>query len=95
MLCEFALAVVPIHRCSANVNLNETDQDFLRELVKTSRQRPHQVHWTDRDGSARVTALTPTEAARLNTLAHQLGMASAALLQQAARLSVKKTATHG
>jgi hypothetical protein len=87
---EFALAVVPFHRSSGPVNLNEADQDFLRDLVKTSRQRPHQVPWTDRDGSARVTCLTPTDAARLNALAHRLGMGPAALLQQGAHLSAKK-----
>lgn len=92
---EFPLAVHPFRPSSVRVNLNEADQDFLRELVKASRQRPHQVRWTDRDGSARVTCLAPADAARLHELARQLGMGSAALLQQGARLSVKKTDKRG
>jgi hypothetical protein len=68
------------------MNLPEADQDFLRALVKTSRQRPHQVRWTDRDGSDRVTTLSPADASRLNALAHQLHVSPGAVLRQAAEL---------
>lgn len=68
------------------MNLPAADTDFLRALVKTTRQRPHQVRWVDRDGTARVTTLTAEEARRVNELAHQLGLAKDALLRRAAEL---------
>jgi hypothetical protein len=92
---HFTLAVGLVHRCTDWVNLNETEQDFLRDLVKTSRQRPHPVRWTDRDGSDRVTMLSPADATRLNALARQHGIGAAALLQQGAHLPVKKADRRG
>lgn len=71
------------------MNLPEADQDFLRDLVKLSRQRPHHVRWVDRDGSDRVTTLSPADAARVNALAHQLHLGKDALFRQAAHLAVK------
>jgi hypothetical protein len=68
------------------VHLPPPDLDFLRALVKTSRQRPHQVRWVDRDGTARVTVLSPEEARRVGELARQLGLAQDALLRRAAEL---------
>ena len=65
------------------MNLSESDQNFLRDLVKTSRQRSHNVAWTDRDGTARMTTLTPAEASRLNAAAHALGVGKDAALRQA------------
>lgn len=72
------------------MNLPEAEQDFLRDLVKTSRQRSQHVRWVDRDGSDRITALTPAEAVRLNTLARDLGIGKDALLRQAAHLPAAK-----
>jgi hypothetical protein len=74
------------------MNLPETEQDFLRDLVKVSRQRPRHVSWVDRDGSKRITALSETDAARLNALARQLGLGSDAVLRQAAHLPAAKRA---
>ena len=34
------------------------EAQFLRDLVKASRQRIHHIKWTDRDGTARLTTLT-------------------------------------
>jgi len=55
------------------MNLPETEQDFLRELVKHSRQRSHHVRWTDRDGTERITTLGQADVVRVNRLAQQLG----------------------
>lgn len=69
-----------------SVHLPPADLDFLRALVKTARQRPHQVRWVDRDGSDRVTTLSAEDARRVDELARQLGMAKDALLRRAAEL---------
>lgn len=71
------------------LDLPEPDLLFVRDLVKSSRQKHHHVKWTDRDGSARITVLSGPEAARLNTLAHQLGLSKGDLLQQAAHIPSK------
>ena len=68
------------------MNLPPADLDFLRALVKTARQRSQHVHWVDRDGSARVTTLSPDDAKRVNELARQLGVANDVLLRRAAEL---------
>jgi hypothetical protein len=72
------------------MNLPEADQDFLRDLVKVSRQRSRHVRWVDRDGAARITTLNEADAAHVNALARQLGVGSDALLRQAAHLAVAK-----
>lgn len=72
------------------MNLPEAEQDFLRALVKTSRQRHHHVRWVDRDGSERITTLNAADAVRLNALAHQLHLGKDALLRQAAELPAAK-----
>ena len=72
------------------MNLPEPDQDFLRDLVKTSRQRPHHVRWVDRDGTDRITTLSPADATRINALAHQLRVSKEALLQEAAQLPARR-----
>ena len=72
------------------MNLPEADQDFLRDLVKTARQRPQHVRWLDRDGSERITTLSLADASRLNGLARQLGVGREALLRDAAHLAVKR-----
>jgi AraC-like DNA-binding protein len=66
------------------------DQAFLRELVKTSRQKQHHAKWTDRDGTERVTTFTQSEAVRLNALAQRAGMSKSELLRQAAHVPVAK-----
>jgi hypothetical protein len=66
------------------------EQTFLRELIKTSRQKQHHVKWIDRDGSERVTTLTQAEAVRLNALAHRAGVSKSELLRQTAHNPVAK-----
>ncbi len=76
----------------------ETSDDeptFLRDLIKASRQRPTLARWTDRDGSARQTALTPAEASRLNTIAHRLGLSPGEVLRRAAHIPVPPDARRG
>lgn len=68
------------------MNLPETEQDFLRDLVKISRQRPQHVRWVDRDGSERLTALSEADSARLSALARKLGVGKDAVLRAAAHL---------
>jgi hypothetical protein len=68
------------------MKLPEAEHEFLRDLVKTSRQRPQHVRWKDRDGSERVTPLSVAESARLNTLARQLGASKEDVLFAAAHL---------
>lgn len=72
------------------MDLPADDQTFLRDLVKGSRQKHHHVKWTDRDGTERFTVLTAPEAARLNTLAHRLGLSKSETLRQAAHIPVAK-----
>ena len=68
------------------MNLPVADLDFLRSLVKTSRQRPHHVRWVDRDGTPRVTTLSAEEVKRIGALAQQLAVANDVLLRRAAEL---------
>jgi hypothetical protein len=68
------------------MNLPTADLDFLRALVKTTRQRPQQVRWIDRDGTPRVTTLSAEDAKRVNELARELGVANDVLLRRAAEL---------
>jgi len=75
------------------MQLPGNEQDFLRDLVKASRQRPNPVSWVDRDGTERITALSPPDLSRLNRLARQLGLGKAAVLQQASFLPAKPAAT--
>jgi len=72
------------------MDLPDDEQAFLRDLVKTSRQKTHVVEWTDRDGSERRTTLTAVEGARLNAIAHRLGISKVELMRQAAHLPAAK-----
>ncbi len=72
------------------MNLAEDEQIFLRDLVKASRQKIHHVNWTDRDGTARLTALTQPEVVRLNALAQRLKLSKSEVLRQAAHIPVAK-----
>lgn len=71
----------------------ETPDDeptFLRDLVKASRQRTEQVRWTDRDGCARQTALTPVESARLSLISRRERISPGEVLRRAAHIPVPK-----
>jgi hypothetical protein len=72
------------------MELPPDDDLFLRSLVKGSRQRTVHMKWTDRDGTARLTALTPAEAARVNALARARHVAAEALLRETAHLPAPK-----
>ncbi|MCS6245047.1 MAG: hypothetical protein H2172_14495 [Opitutus sp.] len=72
------------------LTLPEDELTFLTDLVKTSRQKPHHVEWVDRDGTERVTVLTPAEAVRVNKVAHGLKISKGEVLRQAAHVPVKK-----
>jgi hypothetical protein len=72
------------------MNVAEEDQAFLRDLVKTARQKHHRVQWLDRDGSERHTVLSPAEVTRLNGLAQKLGTSKSDLLRRAAHIPVGK-----
>ena len=74
------------------MNLSPEEMTFVRDLVKTSRQRIHHVKWTDRDGTDRQTALTQAEATQLNFLAHRLAVSKGELLRQAAHIPNAKPA---
>ena len=73
------------------MDLSADDQTFLRDLVKSSRQKHQHVKWTDRDGTERLTVLTAPEVVRLNTIAHRLKISKSELLRQAAHIPVSKT----
>ncbi len=72
------------------MDLSEDETAFLREVVKSARQRTHVVAWTDRDGTPRHTALTPAEVVRLNTIAHRLKLSKPETLRQAAHIPVPR-----
>lgn len=74
------------------MDLPEAEQDFLRALVKASRQRSRHVRWVDRDGSERITTLSETDSVRLNALARQLGVGNEAVMRQAAHLPAARRA---
>jgi hypothetical protein len=61
---------------------------FLRDLVKASRQKIHQVKWIDRDGTERVTRLSLPEHARLNEIARDQGTSMSEVMRQAAHVPV-------
>ncbi len=70
---------------------NENDDAlFLRDLVKASRQKVHQVKWVDRDGSARLTSLSQAEFTRLNAMAHVQKIPASEVLRQAAHVPVTR-----
>ncbi len=68
------------------MNVTEEDRQFLRDLVKGSRQRIHHLTWLDRDGTKRVTALNDAEFTKLKTLASALGVSPSEALRQAAHI---------
>ena len=72
------------------MNLPESDLTFLRELVKTARQKPHAVQWTDRDGTERTTTLSQADVIKLNQAAARLKISKGEILRQAAHIPVAK-----
>lgn len=72
------------------MDLPEDDQTFLRDLVKSARQKHHHVKWIDRDGTERVTTLSQTEVVRINKLAQNQAISKSELLRRAAHVPVAK-----
>jgi hypothetical protein len=72
------------------MDLPDDEQAFLRDLVKTSRQKIHHVKWVDRDGTDRQTTLSQVEVVRLNTIAGRLKVSKGEVLRQAAHVPVFK-----
>ncbi|ATC62951.1 hypothetical protein CMV30_02660 [Nibricoccus aquaticus] len=72
------------------MELPEDELTFLRDLVKTSRQKIVRVQWIDRDGTTRVTPLSQTENTRLKQIAARLGTNPGEILRQAAHIPVPK-----
>jgi hypothetical protein len=61
---------------------------FLRDLVKASRQKIHQVKWVDRDGTERITRLSQPEMARLTDIAQSQKKSASEVLRLAAHIPV-------
>jgi len=71
----------------------DTENDeliFLRDLVKASRQKIHQVKWVDRDGTERLTMLNQAELTRLNAIARGQKKSNSEVLRQAAHIPVAR-----
>lgn len=68
------------------MDLSEDELSFLRDLVKTSRQKIHHVKWVDRDGAERLTVLNQNEVVRLNQVAQRLKTSKSETLRQAAHI---------
>lgn len=64
------------------------EQTFLRDLVKASRQKIHQVKWIDRDGTDRVTRLSQPEFTRLTAIAQGQRKSTSEVLRLAAHVPV-------
>lgn len=75
---------------SEGMDITSEEESFLKDLVKASRQRIHQVKWVDRDGTQRLTALNQADFARVNALASQQKLSAAELLRKAAFIPVTK-----
>lgn len=72
------------------MDLASEELSFLREIVKSTRQRVHHLTWTDRDGSKRLTVLTEADFVRLKTIATTLKLTPAEALRQAAHIPNSK-----
>jgi hypothetical protein len=74
------------------MELPDDEQSFLRDLVKTSRQKTAHVKWVDRDGTERQTSLNQAENVRLNGIAQRMGTSKSEVLRRAAHVPLAKTA---
>ena len=66
------------------------EEVFLKGLVKSARQRIHQIKWVDRDGTQRLTTLSQAELAQVNSIAQRNKLNTAEVLRQAAHIPVTK-----
>ncbi len=67
-------------------HLSEDEQNFLKDLVKSARQRSTQIRWTDRDGTSKTTVLNKAETERLTLIARKLKVSQAEVMNKAAFL---------
>jgi len=72
------------------MNVTNEEEIFLKDLVKASRQKIHQVKWVDRDGSQRLTVLSQAESTKLNAIARFEKVSVSEVLRQAAHIPVSK-----
>lgn len=68
------------------------EEEFLKALVKSARQRIHQVKWVDRDGTQRLTLLSQAESAQVNAIARRQKTNPSEVLRQAAHIPVSRPA---
>ncbi len=73
------------------MDLPEDEHSFLRDLVKTARQKTIHVPWVDRDGTRRQTSLSQAEAVRLDAIARRLGTSRQETLRRAAHIPVVRS----
>jgi len=72
------------------MELPEDELSFLRDLVKTSRQKNQMLKWIDRDGTDRQTVLNQAESVKLGAIAARLRISKNEVLRQAAHIPVAK-----
>jgi hypothetical protein len=73
------------------MDLPEDDHGFLRDLVKTARQKTIHITWTDRDGTQRQTSLAQAEATKIDAIARRLGISRQETLRRAAYIPAVRT----
>ena len=73
------------------MDFSESELVFLRDVVKSARQKPNHVIWTDRDGSERHSVFSQPDFVQLATLAGRLKVTKAEVLRRAAHIPVVKT----
>lgn len=74
------------------MNFTNEDESFLKDLVKGSRQRVHQIKWADRDGTPRLTVLNAADNVRVCELARRMKLSPAEVMRQASFIPVAKPA---
>lgn len=72
------------------MELPEDELSFLRDLVKTSRQKNQMLKWIDRDGTDRQTVLNQADSVKLGAIAARLRISKNEVLRQAAHIPVAK-----
>jgi len=74
------------------MEFSSEEEALLKDLVKGSRQRIHQVKWVDRDGTQRLTVLSQADSTKVNDIARRLKLSPAEVLRKAAFIPVAKPA---
>jgi hypothetical protein len=74
------------------MDISNEEEILLKSLVKTSRQRTHQVGWTDRDGTKRLTTLSQADLTIVQAIARRLRVNPPDVMRMAAHIPVTKPA---